>query len=280
MKQNTNTFKEKISLERLPIGVKYLKEKDMPKDFNTVCNPEVRSYCDAVRLLQEDEYKNGIIVTLDSIKACKWCPVCLGLKKPETGLEKKIELLFDELNQGVHIFNTTNGAGEPDVVSLISDQENVVKIIDLLGLENFTKEHIDQIYLSALSLYTEVEYPSKRAQRKRKRHLRSIKFFKWLFASKLIRNKPTDKFLTFLLKRYAFSRMMDPILSKFSSGTSLCYNAGAIPFVAQKANVTFPCTGGIAWGDISKDSMLIGVPYLLFKKLEPSIVLPSKETKM
>lgn len=66
-----------INLEKIPVGIKYLKEKEMPKDFNTIKNPNVRSYCDAVRLLRGDEYNNGIIVTLDSIKACKWCPVGL-----------------------------------------------------------------------------------------------------------------------------------------------------------------------------------------------------------
>lgn len=265
-----------INLEKIPVGIKYLKEKDMPKDFNTIKNPNVRSYCDAVRLLRGDEYNNGIIVTLDSIKACKWCPVGLGLKKPETGLEKKIEPLFDELNQGVHVFNTTDGVRDLDVVTLVCNQENVVKIIEALGLENFTREDIDQLAFSALSEYTEVDYRSKRARRKRKRHLRSIKFFLWLFASKLISNKLMIKFLTFLLKRYTFSRIMDPILRKYSTGMSFCYSVAAIPLVTQKANVVFPDTGAIAWGDVSKDYLLVGLPYSLFKKLEPNIVIPSK----
>ncbi len=266
-----------ISLERFPIGVKYLKEKDMPNDFNTISNLNVRSYCDAIRLLQSGEYKSGIIVTLDSIKACKWCPVGLGLKKPETGLEKKIDPLFDELYHGVHVFNTTDGVGKPDVVSLIIDQENSARIIEVLGLENFTKEYIDQIAFSALSEYTEVDYKSKRARRKQKRHLRSLKLFQWLFASKLISNKLMTKLLTFSLKQYAFSRVMDPILRRYSSGMSLCYSASGVPLVSQKANIVFPDTGGIVWGGISKEHMVIGLPYSLFKKLEPNIVIPDKK---
>lgn len=265
-----------INLERIPVGIKYLKEKDMPKDFNTIKNLDVRSYCDAVRLLHEDDYPNGLIVTLDSIKACKWCPIGLGLKNPETGLEKKIDPLFDELNQGVHIFNTTDKVRDPEVVTLVSNHENVEKIIEVLGLESFTREYIDQLSFSILSEFTEVEFPSKRARRKRKRHLRSIRLFQWLFASRLISNKLMTRFVTFMLKRYAFSRIMDPILRKYSTAMSFCYAASAIPLVTQKANVVFIETGGIGWGRVSKDSLIVGLPNSLYKKLEPNVVMPSK----
>jgi len=265
-----------INLKRIPVGIKYLKEKDLPKDFNTIKNPKVRSYCDAVRLLHEDNYPNGIIVTLDSIKACKWCPVGLGLKNPETGLEKKIEPLIEDLNRGVHIFNTTDNVREPEVVTLVSDRENVENMIKVLGLENFTKEYIDELTNSALSEFTEVEFPSKRARRKRKQHLRSIRVFQWLFASKLISNRLMTRIITFTLKQYVFSRIMDPILRKYSTGLSFCYAASAIPLVTQKANVVFAETGGIGWGRVSKDSMIVGLPNSLYKKLESNIVMPSK----
>ena len=129
-----------INLERKPIGIKYLKEDDMQKYVNSLENPAVRSFCDATRKLQDEGHQNGLLVTLNSIKACKWCPVALGLKKPETGLEKKIDPLFDELNDGVYIFNLDDKITDPDVVALISDQENAEKIIETIGLENFTKE--------------------------------------------------------------------------------------------------------------------------------------------
>lgn len=259
--------KIKINLKREPIGIKYIKENAVLKDFNEATNPKVRSYCDAIRLLQGTDYPDGVIVTLDSIRACKWCPVALGLKNPETGLEKKIEPLFEDINQGVHVFNPINN-GEPDVVTLISDRENAEKIINKVGLENFTQDYIEQLTFSNLSEFTDVKFSSRRAERKRKRHLRTIRLFNWLFASKLISNKLMTKILTSMLKKYAFSRMMDPILRRYSTGMSFCYATSAIPFVKQKANIAFVDTGAIGWGDISKDSMIIGMPNSLFKTLE------------
>ena len=141
MTENNN----KINLIRKPIGIKFLKEKDMPKDFETIKNPAVRSFCDAVRLLHDEDHPKGLIVTLDNTKVCKWCPVGLGLKEPETGLDKKIDLLFDELNQGVHIFNMNGKVTEPDVITLVGDRENTEKLINEIGLENFTKNYLHDI---------------------------------------------------------------------------------------------------------------------------------------
>ncbi|NPD90427.1 MAG: hypothetical protein HGN29_17070 [Asgard group archaeon] len=263
-----------INLERLPIGIKYLKERDMPKDFNTIKNPKALSFCDAARLLHEEDHPNGLVVTLESLKACKWCPVSLGLKKPETGLEKNIDLLFDDLNQGVHIFNTIDKVTEPDVVTLVSDRENFEKLIETIGLDNFTREYFDQINFNALSLFTGVEFSSKREKRKRRRKLRSIRFFQWLFASRFaFNNKLMTWILTALLKQYWFSRMMDPILRKYSTGMSYCYTASAIPLVTQKANVVLAESGPITWGKLDRDSLLVGLPNSLFETLESKSTL-------
>ncbi len=269
--------KSMINLARVPVGVKYLKENDMPKDFDEIQNPKTRSYCDALRLLHEYEYPNGLIATLDSINVCKWCPVALGLKHPETGLEKKIEPLFNDLNQGVHIFNMTNKITEPDVVTLIANRENTEKIIEAIGIENFTRDYIEELTHSNLSEFTEEEFPSKRAKRKHKRHLRSIRLFNWLFASKLISNRFMTWFLTGRLKRYWFTRLMDPILRKYSTGMSLCYSASGIPYTKQKANVAFVDTGAIAWGNVSKDTMIVGLPNSIFKTLESKVLFQKME---
>jgi len=264
-----------IQLERIPVGIKYLKENEMPENFDTIENPKVRSFCDGLRLLHENNYPNGVIITLDKIKACKWCPVGLGLKTPQNGIEKKIEPLFEELNKGIHIFNLTDAVREPDIVSVIAKSENAEQIINTVGLENFTKEYIDELTFSAISQYTDVEFPSKHVERKRKRHLRSIKLFQWLFASKLISNRVMNRFLTFMLKQYPFSRMMDPILRQYSTGMSFCYSTSAIPLTTQKANVVFAETGGIGWGGISKDDMIFGMPYSLYKTFESKATIVS-----
>ncbi len=153
--------KQSIEFERI-VGVKFLKEDEMPKDFNTIKNPGVMSFCDAFRLLNNEKFAEGIIVTKDSIKVCHWSPVSLGLKEPETDVQKNIIPLFDELNQGVFIFNIgktskihpLQGAiDNPDTVTLIGSSENIAKSVEKIGLENFTKDYIKQLEYSAVSLY-------------------------------------------------------------------------------------------------------------------------------
>jgi len=48
-----------ISLDIIPVGVKFLREEEMPNNFNVVQNPKVRSYCDVIRLLRKEEYCQG-----------------------------------------------------------------------------------------------------------------------------------------------------------------------------------------------------------------------------
>ncbi|MHA1516282.1 MAG: hypothetical protein ACTSPF_12165 [Candidatus Heimdallarchaeaceae archaeon] len=240
------------------IGVKFLKENELPKDFNIIKNPGVRSYCDAVRLLNNEKYAEGLIVTKDSIKVCHWSPVCLGLKEPETDVQKKIVPLFDELNHGIFIFNIgktskshplQSAIDNPDAVTLVGSSENISKSVEVIGLENFTKDYIKQLELSAVSLFSNEDILTKKERRKRKSHLRSIKIINWLFASKLISNK------------------------KFGTGSCLCYGAAAIPYATQKANISFSDSGSIGWGGLSNKDLLLGLPYNLYKTLEPNLII-------
>ncbi|MHA1219558.1 MAG: hypothetical protein ACTSO5_12915 [Candidatus Heimdallarchaeaceae archaeon] len=264
------------------IGVKFLKENELPKDFNIIKNPGVRSYCDAVRLLNNEKYAEGLIVTKDSIKVCHWSPVCLGLKEPETDVQKKIVPLFDELNHGIFIFNIgktskshplQSAIDNPDAVTLVGSSENISKSVEVIGLENFTKDYIKQLELSAVSLFSNEDILTKKERRKRKSHLRSIKIINWLFASKLISNKLMIKFITKMMTKYPFVKIMDGFLRKFGTGSCLCYGAAAIPYATQKANISFSDSGSIGWGGLSNKDLLLGLPYNLYKTLEPNLII-------
>ncbi|MHA1244890.1 MAG: DUF169 domain-containing protein [Candidatus Heimdallarchaeota archaeon] len=276
----------KIQLERVPTGIKYLNDENMPKDFDTIKNPKVRSFCDAIQLLREEEFNKGIIVTQNTIKVCKWSPVSLGLKEPETGLEKNINPLFDELNHGVFVFNTTITANnhplqkfvaKPDVVTLVANKENSAKVVEAVGLENFTLDFSDQLEFSAISEYTPETTAnlSKKERRKRARRLRNIKSINWLFASKLISNKLMIKIITWMMKGYPVSLIFDVLTRKFYSGMACCYSVSAIPHITQKGNISFVDTGSIGWGELSNKYLLIGLPYSLYKKLESKLEFPS-----
>jgi len=276
-----NKQKQTLEFERI-VGVKFLNKDELPKNFKKIKRPSVLSYCDAVHLLENEKYAEGLIVTGDSIKVCHWSPVGLGLKEPETEVQKKIVPLFDELNHGIFIFNIgktsknhplQNFVDNPDTVTLVGTQENVTKSIEEIGIENFTKEYFKQLEYSAISLFSNEVILTKKEKRKMKRHLRSTKFINWLFASKLMNNKPMMKLVTKSLTKYRVVKMMDSFLPKYATGMSCCYASSSIPHATQKANVSLMDTGSIGWGGFSKKSMFLGLPYDLYKKLEPIILL-------
>jgi len=261
-----------------PLGVKFLHNEDFPLDFGPIKTPDVRSFCDSFRLIGEEEYSKGILITADNIKSCRWCSAMLGLKKPEHKIESKHSPRIEENIQGIFIYNMSNNIENqllknPDVVIFVSSRNDMEFIINKLGIENFTTDYLLDLKVSALSLFLENEQVTNRIKRKRKQKTRSLKFFNWLFASKLISNKLMMKLITWLLKHYGVTTVMDPVLNKFMVTASFCRNATAIPYLSQKANVSYLDGGAIGWGEFPHKNMIIGIPGELYKQVANDLVL-------
>ena len=60
---------------------------------------------------------------------------------------------------------------------------------------------------------------------------------------------------------------------------SMCRNSTVIPFQKGKANVSYFCTGGIAWGKNKPDNMTSGYPYGIYQKLAPFLDYPGKDVE-
>ncbi len=123
--------KEKINsmhifLDIIPVGVKFLREEEMPTDFSVVQNPKVRSYCDVIRLLRKEEFCQGNVFTLDSNTVCKWNPANLGLKKPDNELEKKLSPIMEESFDGVFVFNINTPKEKHPLSSAIENPDTVI----------------------------------------------------------------------------------------------------------------------------------------------------------
>ncbi|MCK5342791.1 MAG: DUF169 domain-containing protein, partial [Candidatus Heimdallarchaeota archaeon] len=156
--------KELINLDITPIGIKFLKEDEMPEDFSIVKNPKDRSYCGLLRLVrEEEEYSKGVIVTRESIEICKWSKVILGFKKPEKKFEKGISPILEEPFPGIFLFKIDTPIENhplarfienPDIIQIMSSQESITEIINYLGIENFTDEYLDHLETSALAVFT------------------------------------------------------------------------------------------------------------------------------
>lgn len=259
-----------------------MKENEMPENFDIIKKPGVRSFCDALRLINTERFSDGLIVTKDTIKICHWSPVGLGLMEPETDVQKKIVPLFEELYHGIFIFNIGKTSknhplqsfiDKPDTVSMIGSFETVSRAFEQIGEENFSREYIKQLEFSALSLFTDDDTLTKKEKRKIKRHLRSTKFINALFASKLISNKPMVKFITKLLTKYPFVKIMDGMLRKTATVLSCCYVSSSIPHSTQKATVCIIDTGSIGWGEMSKKSIFMGLPFDIYSSLESKITM-------
>jgi hypothetical protein len=274
--------KMQISLDIAPVGVKFLKEKEMPGNFDLVKNTDVPSYCAAIKILQDEENKYGVLVTKNSIKVCKWCFPILGLKKPEKKLGRKITPILEEPVEGVFVFdmNTPNenhplsdSLKNPDSVIIRSSKENFADIINQLNINNFTRDYDYDLKVSNITIFDSQTKYSKRTKIRRSAKKVSIRLFNWAFNSKLLNNRVMNKFFNWALKKYSFSRMMEPILSKTMTMASVCRNSSVIPYLTQKGNVSYIDGGGVSdWGGNSRKNMIMGLPYHLYQQLEPDLV--------
>lgn len=253
------------------IGVKILHEEDFPLDIGPYKTPDVRSFCDSLRIVGEEEYRDGILITVDKIKSCRWCPAVLGLKKSERKIESKHSPIIEENVQGIYVYDMIKNKNRhtlanPDVVIFISSRKNMELIINTLRIENFTVDYSDDLAASAISLFLENEPVTEKVKRKRKRKTRRIKFINWLFASKLISNKIMVRLITWLLKHYTVSAIMDPMLSSTVIMAS-CRNVTAIPYLSKKANISYLDAGTIGWGEFSNKDMVLGIPGELYNQV-------------
>ena len=89
----------------------------------------------------------------------------------------------------------------------------------------------------------------------------------WLFASKLISNKLMIKLITWLLKHYTVSTVMDPVMKKTMVLLACCRNVTVIPYLSQKANVSYLDAGGIGWGEFPHKNMIMGIPGELYNQV-------------
>lgn len=273
-----------ISLDIIPVGVKFLREEEMPNNFNVVQNPKVRSYCDVIRLLRKEEYCQGNVLTLDSNTVCKWGPAILGLKKPDNELEKKLSPIMEESFDGVFVFNIntpkekhplSSAIENPDTVTIVGTREILADIIERLGIENFTDEYIDRLETSALSAFSDIQDISETVKRKRARKTSSLKFLNWVFSSRVMSNRVSTWIITQPFKSYTFSKMADPVLRKTMAVHSVCMNTSVIPYLTQKGNVSYFDAGGIGWGGNTHKNMIMGLPGQLYQRLEPILEFSS-----
>ncbi len=256
-----------VKLDILPVGVKFLNEEGLKSCLKSGFKSEkIISFCDGVRKLKEDNIKGGLLITPNSISICKWCQIVLGLKKPKSYFEKTINIKLEFPIYGIFIFNINepkrslpdfNKTKNPDTVLIRTTPEKIKSIIEIIGWNNFTDEYFDKLDSSALSLFKDQASLFKVTVTKLVNNM----------LTKLNTNRIWKKLINVMFKSEVLTLIWDIFIKKFMADMSMCRNSTVIPFLKNKGNISFFCTGGIAWGNNSQQNMPMGLPFDLYMKL-------------
>ncbi len=256
--------KEMIVLDLPPIGIKILsgsiEEYDSIPVFSGV------SYCQAIC---NATYDQELLVKADSIKICQWSPVVTGLKKAENEFEKSIPMHLPSISTGIYIapFYKFRSDTPPDIITIRTNPDNFRLMVDVLGPEEFIDPTPYGQDLTALQfLYTPpLQGVSGWLIRNTNMWLAFLNRYYWW-----------QEFNTFLFRSKFMTRVFDKFITKYMANMSMCRNSMAVPFQKKKANISYFCTGGIAWGKNLATNMTSGLPYDIFQKIEPYLDYPGK----
>jgi uncharacterized protein (DUF169 family) len=67
---------------------------------------------------------------------------------------------------------------------------------------------------------------------------------------------------------------LERIIKNTMGDMSVCRNSTVIPYLENAANVSFFCTGGIAWGGNEPSHLTSGIPCELFDKIYERLEFP------
>jgi len=247
----------KIKIGYIPVGVKASPEP--PEYYPEAEAYKGISYCDAVRQASDGEGR-ALLITPGSIEVCRWSPVVLGLREPDQKFNLKVLYQFPFPTGSVLLapVNLYNPNRPPDVVLIRATPAELKNVIAALGPENFAMDLAPHLDRSALSVFQSGgdTFDKKKIQIVNES------------LAKLNRSSQWRDFTKWVFNRDWTTYIFDILLDRFLANMSICRNSTAIPFVTGKANVSYFCTGGIAWGLNKPEHMTCGLPYDLFTKLD------------
>ncbi len=260
-----NNLEKKINLGLPPVGIKIL--TGSIEGYDSVSVFHGVSYCQAIC---NATYGQEMLILSDSIKICQWSPVVTGLKQAENEFEKSIPLHLPSMTTGVYIAPLYKFRKDltPDIITIRTYPDNFRSMLKILGREFFIDPKPYGQDLTALQfLYTELpQGASGWLIRNTNKWLAFLNRFYWW-----------QEFNTFLFRSKFVTRVFDKLITKYMANMSMCRNSMAVPFQKKKANISYFCTGGIAWGKNLATNMTSGFPFDIFQKLEPYLDYPGKK---
>jgi uncharacterized protein (DUF169 family) len=241
-----------MKLDVPPVGVKILESLDGFEDVEVFRGV---SYCEAVRRVTRS---GEVLVTPESIDVCKWAPVVLGLKRPESSFEKGIWPRMDRPVAGYYIAPLAGfrWGVQPDVVILRGSPEQLREITGAIGEQALVSRYRGEIGKTALGV------GESRWSLKVKITHTVNRILAWLR-----RWKSWDRLTRFAFRSERLSSAMERLIRNNMGDMSICRNSTVIPYLEDGANISFFCTGGIAWGANQPSHLTAGFPFEMYERV-------------
>ncbi len=249
-----------VGLRVQPVGVRfYARGENEPQGLPLY---EGISYCDAVRRATGGE---ELLLRAESINACRWSPVVLGLKEAESGFEKRQEPRLQG-TQAIMLapLSTFEAKGvRPDVVVLRDEPGTLRYLARTLGDNRCVREYAGELDKSALQYLWENRSDWKvRLTMAVNRLLSLLQKREWF-----------RKLIAAIFRSEVVSDLFDRVISRTMADMSMCRNSSVIPHKTGCANISFFCTGGIAWGMNDPRNMTSGWSWPVFEELRNKVTL-------
>jgi hypothetical protein len=254
-----------ITLDLPPVGIKLLDNTTIG-DYAGVTLFSGVSYCQAVF---GATFGMELLLIPGSVKVCKWVPVVLGFKKAENEFERTIEPHLEAFTPGIYIapLHQFRQGVSPDVVIVRTKHDHYRQIIDILGWKNFIE--CSGLRQDRTALHTFMMKPPSGIS------ALAIRYFNGAL-DVLNRFTAWHTFTALLFGSDFVTRIFDRFITRYMANMSMCRNSLVIPFQQQRANISYFCTGGIAWGKNDSRNMTSGFPHDLFLVLDPHLDYPGK----
>ena len=248
-----------MKLDVPTVGVKVLKSLDGFQDIEVFRGA---SYCEAVRRATSGR---EVLVIRKSIDVCRWSPVILGLKEPESPFEKRLEPRVEEPVAGYYLapMSSFREGLTPDIVIVRGRPEQLREITDSLGEASLIKRYSGERGKTALGVG------------ERGWSLR-VKFTHRLnrVLARLGKLKSWDRFTRVAFRSEKVSSAFEMLLKRTVADMSVCRNSTVIPYLEEAANIFFFCTGAVTWGGNNPTNMTSGLPGELYDRVRERLEFP------
>jgi hypothetical protein len=242
----------------VPVGIKVGPEP--PEEYPTGELYRGISFCDAVRRASDGSGR-AFRLTRESIRVCRWAPVVLRFHDPDPRFDLKVGWTLPRPVPAILLAPVDQYGNDhpPDVVLVRTTPGELKKVLAAIGWENTAIHRVaGGLDRSALSIFRAGRHPL---------NTRRIQWVNRVLGL-LNRSERWRDLTKLIFDRQWTTYLFDLLLDLFLANMSMCRNSTVIPYVTGKANISYFCTGGIAWGRNKPTHMTCGMPFSLYRRLE------------